>query len=190
MSDSSASTKAKVHVSHHWIVIVPGDGFDTDPPGHVPNGLVAARRDAVVILTGIHSGVVEVEVRLRPFPPNAAASGWEEVEELEFVTTAGDMELWGFMETEPNGLPGLTPQGPGRYGLRVHTRGRAINPTAVPRIPFEHYLLDIWPIELGIDLAPSTEETGDQSSSPVDAIRAWARANPPQTERGRLSGSR
>ncbi|WP_084963233.1 hypothetical protein [Thermoactinospora rubra] len=68
------------------------------------------------------------------------------MEEIEFVTTTGIMQLAGF---HADAQPNLTFQGAGRYGLRVHGR----RPRAArPNDPREGYLLVVWPIALG---APS-----------------------------------
>lgn len=173
------------------MVIQPAGGHDVTLPDEVPNGLVAATLDAIVIRTGIHTGTVEVEVRLSLSPPSKSVERGDEAEDLEFVTSVGDMELWGFMEAEPNGLPVLTPQGPGRYGMRVQARGRDTDPDAVPSTPFEYYEITVWPIELGSTVIPQETVAASLPDDPRRAaLREWMRGEgSPHAERGRIARS-
>lgn len=180
-----------MHVTYHCLLVgEPG----RDHPGTVPNGLVAAAPGAAVIRTGIHTGVVDVTVRLAETAPPPDPEGWDETEEVELVTFTGEVRLSGMMHSPPDALPVLTPQGPGRYGMRVQARGRDIAPAAVPKVPFEFYRVTVWPVETGPDAAARlgvgvADETGlpDKSSE----IQRWAREhNNPQTERGRLASGR
>lgn len=142
--------RADVHVQYNQILVgEPGAAH----PARVPNGLTAAAPGAAVILTGIHTGTVDVTVHLTDSPPPDARDGWDEVQEVELITLTGETRLSGLMSSPPDALPNLTPQGPGRYGMRVHARGRDLAPTAVPRVPFEFYLLTVWPIDVGPDAA-------------------------------------
>lgn len=164
-----------------------------DHPSRVPNGLTASAPGAAVILTGIHTGVVDVTVQLADAPPATTVGGWDEVEDVELISFTGETRLGGLMGHLPEALPNLTPHGPGRYGMRVHARGRHIDPSAVPSVPFEFYLVTIWPIEvgpkacarLGVGVA---EELGlpDKSAE----IRRWAREHArPECEPGRIAGN-
>ncbi|WP_214318384.1 hypothetical protein [Nonomuraea sediminis] len=142
--------RADVHVQYNQILVgEPGAAH----PNRVPNGLTAAAPGAAVILTGIHTGTVDVTVHLTDSAPPDARDGWDEVQEVELITLTGETRLSGLMSSPPDALPNLTPQGPGRYGMRVHARGRDIDPTAVPRVPFEFYLVTVWPIDVGPDAA-------------------------------------
>ncbi|MFI7460692.1 hypothetical protein [Nonomuraea sp. NPDC049646] len=183
-----ARARADVHVTCHQIVVgEPG----RDHPGTVPNGLTASAPGAAVIRTGIHTGVVDVTVRLAGTAPPLDAEGWDETEEVELVTFTGEVRLSGMMHSPPDALPLLTPQGPGRYGMRVQARGRDLDPAAVPEVPFEFYLVTVWPVETGPEAAARlgvgvAEELGLPGKSAE--IRRWAREhNDPQSERGRRS---
>ncbi|GAA4974074.1 hypothetical protein GCM10023334_099840 [Nonomuraea thailandensis] len=179
-----------MHVSHHQMLV--NDETLADHPSHVPNGLTASAPGAAVIRTGIHTGVVDVTVQLADAPPATTAEGWDEVEEVELITFTGEMRLRGLMGHLPEALPNLTPHGPGRYGMRVHARGRDIDPCAVPSVPFEFYLVTIWPIEVGPKARARLgvgvpEELGlpDKSAE----IRRWAREHArPENEPGRPAG--
>ncbi|WP_143591205.1 hypothetical protein [Thermoactinospora rubra] len=60
------AARADVHVSYHQLLL--SEPGATIRP-HVPNGLVAGDVGGAVILTGIHTGVVDVTVRLADAPP-------------------------------------------------------------------------------------------------------------------------
>ncbi|MEV0144154.1 MULTISPECIES: hypothetical protein [unclassified Nonomuraea] len=182
------TARADIHVSHHQLLVTePG----RDHPGSVPNGLTASAPGAAVILTGIHTGVVDVTVRLASARP-PVDTGWDETEEVELITFTGEICVGGLMSEPPAALPVLTPQGPGRYGMRVQARGRDLDPTGVPKVPFEFYLVTVWPLDVGAEAAARlgvgvAEELGlpDKSSE----IRRWAREHGlPQSERGRPAG--
>ncbi|MGV9381228.1 hypothetical protein ACWDRB_35810 [Nonomuraea sp. NPDC003707] len=144
----STTARADVHVSYHQIQVREEEG-DVPVVDGVPNGLTASVPGAAVIRTGIHTGVVDVTVRLADAPPADAAEGWDEVEEVELISFEGGMRLAGLLGDLPEELPVLTPHGPGRYGMRVHARGRDIDYDGVARVPFEFYLVTVWPIDVG-----------------------------------------
>ncbi|MDP4507518.1 hypothetical protein [Nonomuraea turcica] len=187
---SPTSARADVHVSYHQMLVTDGSGAD-HPTGvsGVPNGLTASAPGAAVILTGIHTGAVDVTVQLTDAPPAVTAEGWDEVEEVELITFTGEMRVSGMMMGAPEALPNLTPLGPGRYGMRVHARSRDLHPAAVPDVPFEFYLVTVWPIEVGPEACAKlgvgvAEELGlpDKSSE----IRRWAREHArPEHQPGR-----
>ncbi|MFC4122135.1 hypothetical protein [Nonomuraea zeae] len=186
----SVTARSDVHVSHHQLLVVDQDGLHAHPQD-VPNGLTAAVPGAAVIRTGIHSGVVDVTVRLATSAPPRDTEGWDEVEEVELISFTGETMLIGLLCDRPE-LPGLTPQGPGRYGMRVQVRGRDIDPCAVPRVPFEFYLVTVWPIDVGPEACARlgigvAEELGLPGKA--DLIRQWALEHgSPQQEPGRLAG--
>ncbi|MFI9838325.1 hypothetical protein ACIHFD_14895 [Nonomuraea sp. NPDC051941] len=112
----------------------------------LPGGLVAAVPDLLVIRTLKRHGRVGVHVRWDPAAARLPVSRWEQVEEIEFVTTTGIMQIEG-MHTDGERPPNLTFQGAGRYGLQVH--GRARRGERLSNRPGESYLLVIWPVALG-----------------------------------------
>jgi hypothetical protein len=83
-------------------------------------------------------------VRLVLDRPPAEAKGWDESEDVELVTLTGEVSLFGLISSPSEEFPNLTPQA-GRYGLRVQARGRDLNPTAGPTVPFEFYQVTVWP---------------------------------------------
>ncbi|MEV0589762.1 hypothetical protein [Nonomuraea sp. NPDC050310] len=190
-TEPSTSARADVHVSHHQMLV--NDQPGAEHPSHVPNGLTASAPGAAVILTGIHTGLVDVTVQLADARPASTAQGWDEVEEVELISFTGETRVAGLMGHLPQALPNLTPHGPGRYGMRVHARGRDIDPSAVPNVPFEFYLLTIWPIEVGPKACAKlgvgvAHELGlpDKSAE----IKRWAREHArPESEPGRIAAN-
>ncbi|NJP89619.1 hypothetical protein HCN51_09200 [Nonomuraea sp. FMUSA5-5] len=185
----STSVRADVHVSYHQLLV--HERGDATPPSDVPNGLTASVPGAAVILTGIHTGVVDVTVRITDAPPAGSGEGWEEVEDVELISFTGEMRLAGLGMGLTDEPPVLTAHGPGRYGMRVHARGRGLDRDGVAKVPFEFYQVTVWPIDvgpqararLGVGVA---EELGLPDKS--RAIREWARQHAqPQHEPGRLA---
>lgn len=184
------TSSAVIYASYRQLLLKAlGEEEYTDPPGSIPNGLVAAHTDAAVIQTGIHTGPVEATVQLSTSAPAAQPEQtWEEVAEVELPTTHGLIELFGPMADTPNGLPILTPQGPGVYGLRVHARGRHMEGGAGGS-PTEEYLIIVWPIKLGLEAALSAS-SGHHGAprTKTDEIREWAKIHAnPMDQPGRLS---
>ncbi|GAA2641937.1 hypothetical protein GCM10010412_001310 [Nonomuraea recticatena] len=159
----------EVFVSYHQMLVAEPGAY---PPEGLTGGLAASAPGAAVIRTGIHTGNVDVTVRLTTAAPDAQ-DGWEEEAEVDLITSTGEMWLAGLMNG-PADLPNLTPHGPGRYRMRVHARGRGINYDGVATKPCEFYLLVVWPVELVPEVVASRlPEPLPRSQS--DEIRDWAR---------------
>jgi hypothetical protein len=142
----TASGTGVLELSHASFAIVDDEEWPPErPPGHT-NGLVVPMSQGAVISTGIHTGAVTViaEVR-RVSPALAALEDWDEVVEVSFVAPVGQVRVATIMSDVPEGLPLLTPAGPGSYRLRLHAKGRDTNPDGVADDPFETYLLIVWP---------------------------------------------
>ncbi|TYB62799.1 hypothetical protein FXF51_25635 [Nonomuraea sp. PA05] len=190
----STSARAEVYVSYHQLLIQ--EQGDEVAPFDVPNRLTASAPGAAVILTGLHTGVVDVTVRLvdaPPTEPDEPSGGWDEVHDVQLVSFTGEMRLGGFGMGLADSLPVLTAHGPGRYGMRVHARGRDVAEDAVSGVPAEFYQVTVWPIDvgpqaharLGIGVA---QELGLPDKS--REIREWAKQHGlPQSERGRIAGA-
>ncbi|GAA2211350.1 hypothetical protein GCM10009850_068090 [Nonomuraea monospora] len=188
----STSARAEVYVSHHQLLIQ--EQGDAVAPFDVPNRLTASAPGAAVILTGLHTGVVDVTIRLADAPPTELGDeGWDEVHDVQLISFTGEMRLGGFGMGLADSLPVLTAHGPGRYGMRVHARGRDVAEDAVSGVPAEFYQVTAWPIDvgpqaharLGIGVA---RELGLPDKS--REIREWAKQHGlPQSERGRIAGA-
>lgn len=179
-----ASARAEIFVTYHQMIAVePG----SEPAGLGASNLVATKPGAVAIFTGIHTGYVDVTLQCAVSPSPVDIEGWEEVEEVELISRTGDMHLSGLMDGPPENFPTLTPQGPGRYGMRVHARGRDINYDGTAKKPFEFYLVVVWPIEVGPD-AVAAAEADQAPRTKTDEILAWAaKHNSPTSEPGRIT---
>jgi len=165
-------TSGVVEVSYHQFGIA--DGQFPMPPS--VSGLVNLAEGGCVIVTGIHTGVVQVFVEVRSEPPATVDDSWEEITDVSLdeprasqPSRQQDAELMrvaresGTYHPEPSRfrvvalmadisdpLPVLNPYG-GPVRLRVHASGRGANYDGVDYEPREQYLLMTWP-------APMAEE--------------------------------
>ncbi|MFI5865841.1 hypothetical protein [Streptomyces sp. NPDC051546] len=109
------------------------------------NTLAAPMDHGAYIVTGIHTGRVNVETRITSTPPPADTEGWEEVVEVSVHADEVDLALNYFDGQGPSNPPALSDQGPGWYRMRVHARGRTLAPDGVSEEPIEDYLITTWP---------------------------------------------
>ncbi|WP_329028357.1 hypothetical protein [Streptomyces sp. NBC_00690] len=107
-------------------------------------GLVAPMSNGAVISTGIHTGTGRVRVALLAAEPSSTADAWEEIVEVSVHSSQGRLRVDAFEEGAVESLPILSTAGPGWYRLRVHARGRTINPDGIQRDPVEDYHLAVW----------------------------------------------
>lgn len=108
--------------------------------------LLSAVPDWALITTGIHTGKVTVTVQPADTDPGQDTADWDEISEVTFKSTTGEAYLDttnGPADQDDN----LAHAGRGKYGLRVHARGRDLNPDGVQEDdePGEEYLIQIWP---------------------------------------------
>ncbi|MEW9551909.1 hypothetical protein [Nonomuraea sp. NPDC050783] len=166
-----------VFVSHHLLVVSDRD-FDKGLPAPSPACWATSRPGATVIRTGVHTGFLDVTIRLATAPPPPPAPGeWEEETETDLITLTGETMLYGLMGEPPPHFPTLTPQGPGRYRMRVHVRGRGLNDTAYAQLCPEVYVITVWPVEVGPGAAAECRRSaGEEPPSRSDRLRASARA--------------
>jgi hypothetical protein len=109
------------------------------------NGLTAVVEGGLMVQTGIHTGVIDVEVRaLLDAPADVETEGWDEVVDLS-VESAGDLRVTSMADFSYAPLPALTARGAGTYRVRVHAAGRDTKPDGVASEPVEHYLFLAWP---------------------------------------------
>lgn len=109
------------------------------------NGLISTAKDVAVIYVGASSGRVTVEVEARQQPPeNVDVTEWDEVVEVDFIASIGDVIVRALMDSPPN-LPTLTNYGPGIYRFRVHAIGRDRTRDGVALESLETYLIQSWP---------------------------------------------
>ncbi|WP_435191354.1 hypothetical protein [Streptomyces sp. bgisy126] len=119
------------------------------------NGLAAAGTDHAVAITGISAGTATIRFALSPAPLALdALQPWEDVAEFGYTSTTDTARLAACMgpDEESDDMEAydldLAFTGPGDYRMRLHARGRGINPDGVQEEnePLaEHYLLQVWP---------------------------------------------
>jgi hypothetical protein len=98
----------------------------------------------LLVLTGVASGGVEVEVRHRLDAGFADLEAWEDIAEISFTSTDEAVLVLGPATGIPHPTP-LTTSG-GSFRLRVSARGRDAEFDLVATHPaHESYLLEVWP---------------------------------------------
>ncbi|MER5942490.1 hypothetical protein ABT121_34925 [Streptomyces sp. NPDC001928] len=149
-SDVQTRTLSKVErgsgncpVQYHQFDISDEDG-PTGPDldrGH--NGLVRVTDGVTVVMTGIHTGDVDITVTLHDAESAPADGGWQEIVEISAHSASGELMVRVMMDDLDEELPALSFNRPGDYRLRVHAHGR----------------------DTAVDLAP-TRSPSDTSSRP------------------------
>ncbi|MEU7428589.1 hypothetical protein [Streptomyces sp. NPDC040750] len=130
------------------------------------NGLIEVEDGIATILTGIHTGDVDVTVTFHTDAPQPGDSEWEEIVEVSMRSASGDLMVRGLMADLDEELPELSFSGPGDYRLRVHARGRDTAVDLAPDDVTEWYLIQVWP-------APPQETAVLRQSDDYDAsVRA------------------
>ncbi|MFH8371387.1 hypothetical protein [Streptomyces sp. NPDC018031] len=108
-------------------------------------GLAAPMDWGAWVSTGIHTGYVRIRAEVLSAAPSVEEADWEEIVEISVRSLEGDLRITSDGEITPDTLPTLNAQGPGWYRVRVHARGRSINPDGVAEEPTEEYLITCWP---------------------------------------------
>jgi hypothetical protein len=124
MSDEVERGHGHVPVQYYQFDISDEDG-PTGPElerGH--NGLVRVADGVTIVITGIHTGDVDVTVTLHETAPAPDNRDWQEIVEVSAHSASGDLRVRGMMDDLDEELPTLSFHGPGDYRLRVHARGR------------------------------------------------------------------
>jgi hypothetical protein len=87
------------------------------------------------------------------------------------------------MEDIPKKSPLVTRSGPGEYRLRVHAKGRDIDPDGVAEKPFETYLLAFWPAAFDVEIIhKATDAVGRERRDYSKTVKL----DPAITQRGYL----
>lgn len=122
------------------------------------NALAAPMDHGAFVLTGIHTGFVNVQTLIVSAPPPVDIAGWEEVVEVSVHADEVDLGLHYFLGEGPDEPPALSDQGPGWYRVRVHARGREIKRDGVSEEAIEDYLLTAWPQQPAVPAVLRTSE--------------------------------
>lgn len=110
------------------------------------DGLLGTAEDVACVLTGINSGSVLLSAHLSDTDPGPDPGTWDDMTTAELAAPTGDFRDSALIGDR--GETNLAHAGPGTYGLRLHARGRDINPDGVQgeNGPItERYLLQVWP---------------------------------------------
>jgi hypothetical protein len=146
---------ADINVVNHQFCVTEFGNDMGELPDDAPNGLIAANGTGCLILTGLHTGRVNVTVEPLQAAPPALAEPWDEIVEVTVVSRSGALQAWGLYDGPTQGLPDLTPAGPGTYRLRAHARGRdqghAADHLLPEEEPCEYHLLQCWPARTAPD---------------------------------------
>ncbi|WP_233345885.1 hypothetical protein [Saccharomonospora iraqiensis] len=152
MSEPPRTATGELDVSHHQFFLLDDPvKFPTDTVGR-RNGLVGTAPGAVVVLTGIHTGVVNVIEQLHHTEPPVDVTEWDDVVEVSFEAPHGRMIATPLMTDPPPDLLTLSFHGPGPYRLRVHARGRDNAVDLAPEEVVETYLLSVWPAPVAAEV--------------------------------------
>jgi hypothetical protein len=139
------------------------------------NGLIAVTTGFAVVHAGTHTGHIRVTVDPRPAPPPLDLAAWQEVVEVPFTSTTGQVWLVEWGGPARTDLGNLTPAGPGSYRLRAHARGRdqAATLHVPPEQPLDEHLILSWPAP------PSPEHTHKLTDQYGQRIRSAQSAERP-----------
>lgn len=122
------------------------EGGPTGPDldrGH--NGLVRVADGVTIVMTGVHTGGVEVTVALHATEPALDIGDWQEIVEVSAHSASGDLMVRGTMDDLDEELPTLSFHGPGHYRLRIHACGRDTAVDLAPDEITEWYFIQAWP---------------------------------------------
>lgn len=145
MSDEVERGSGPVPVQYHQFNISDEDGPTGPDLSYQHNGLVQVTDGVTIVLTGIHTGDVDVNVTLYEAEPAPDSGDWQEIVEISAHSASGDLMVRGLMDDLDEELPVLSFTGPGDYRLRVHARGRDTAVDLAPDEMTEWYLIQAWP---------------------------------------------
>lgn len=145
MSDTLETGNGLVPVQRHQFDIGDEGGPTGDDLDRGHNGLVRVTDGAITVMTGIHTGDVDVTVTLHNTGPAPDPCDWQETVEISAHSASGELMVRGIMDDMDEELPALSFNGPGSYRLRIHARGRDTAIDQAPDEVTEWYLIQAWP---------------------------------------------
>jgi hypothetical protein len=167
MSNEAVREAGLVPVQYHQFEISDEDGPTGPDLGRGHNGLVRVADGVITVMTGIHTGDVDVTVALHHSEPSPDTGDWQEIVEISAHSASGELTVRGIMDDLDEELPVLSHHGPGNYRLRVHARGRDTAVDMTPDEVTEWYLVHVWP-------APPKEATVLRQRDTYGAsVREW-----------------
>lgn len=144
MSDEVEQGMGSVPVQYHQFDISDEDGPTGTDLARAHNGLLRVVDGVIVVMTGIHTGDVDVTVTLHQAEPAPDGGGWQDIVEISAHSASGKLMVRGMMDDLDEELPVLSFNGPGDYRLRVHARGRDTAIDLAPAEVTEWYLIQAW----------------------------------------------
>ncbi|WP_405824528.1 hypothetical protein OG241_45770 [Streptomyces sp. NBC_01390] len=145
MSDEVERASGPVPVQYHQFNISDEDGPTGPDLSYKHNGLVQVTDGVAIVLTGIHTGDVDVLVTLFEAEPAPDSRDWQEIVEISAHSASGDLMVRSLMADLDEELPVLSFTGSGDYRLRIHARGRDTAVDLAPDEVTEWYLIQVWP---------------------------------------------
>ncbi|MER6633514.1 hypothetical protein ABT301_35770 [Streptomyces sp. NPDC000987] len=145
MSDEIERGQGYVPVQYHQFDIGDEDGPAGPDLERGHNGLLRVADGVIAVMTGIHTGDVDVTVTLHDAEPAPDDGDWQEIVEISAHSASGELMVRGMMDDLDEELPALSFNGPGDYRLRVHARGRDTAVDLAPDEVTEWYLIQAWP---------------------------------------------
>jgi hypothetical protein len=152
MSDEVERENGLVPVQYHQFDVSDEVGPAGAALEREHNGLVRVADGAITVMTGIHTGDVDVTVSFHEARPAPGSGDWQEIVEISAHSASGELMVRGIMDDLDEELPALSFNGPGDYRLRIHARGRDTAIDLAPEAVTEWYLIQAWP-------APTQEVT-------------------------------
>ncbi|MFJ9738589.1 hypothetical protein [Streptomyces sp. NPDC101166] len=145
MTEKDEQARGLVPVQYHQFDISDEDGPAGPELERVHNGLVRVTDGVIVVMTGIHTGDVDVTVALHQTEPAPDNGEWQEIVEISASSVSGELSVRGMMDDLEEEHPALSFDGPGEYRLRIHARGRDTAVDLAPDEVTEWYLIQSWP---------------------------------------------
>ncbi|WP_328868676.1 hypothetical protein OHT76_00330 [Streptomyces sp. NBC_00287] len=145
MNDEPEREAGPVPVQYHQFDISDEDGPTGPDLDRSHNGLVRVADGIITVMTGIHTGDVDVTVALHHSEPAPDTGDWQEIVEISAHSVSGELMVRSIMADLDEELPVLSFNGPGDYRLRLHARGRDTAVDLAPDEVTEWYLIQAWP---------------------------------------------
>lgn len=143
MSGWEIAGELEVTYTQFWII--DNEEWPPERPDRSSNGLIAGKSRGAMIMTGIHTGPVDIKIEVLDQPATESnLDDWDDVVEISFPAPAGLARVVS-LEDNLKDSPLVTRNGPGDYRVRVHVRGRDANPDGTTEEPSEYYYLIFWP---------------------------------------------
>ncbi len=161
-----------IHVQYGQAYIEAGARFDGDMARCFTgqsNGLCGGAAPGILFLvTGLHTGLVGMEIALHESAPEADAA-WDEGVDVSLQVSGGAVSLVEWAEERGTPLALMAGSYRARYSARQMDEGAALDTNIGPD-PVDRYRLDFWPAP------PATDRIVRQVSETAAYWHGWARS--------------